>query len=449
MRCYAPTGVDSSGLEAAISLSSEDGNTAVRADLARIAHAAALALRDPEVRARVYADIHASPDPEKKLSLRSYLDGPGASFRQSMASSANLTRDQLSTALLNLPEVDLYMPVASHREQWSGDAQVIVAYQLKDRDIPDGFDLDGRRVILSRAAPPSIPALVVVPQERPVLSRTDVLALSEECTPEMIICDDPNDPPPPPPPPDGLYIDKMRIRHDGESWPRGEPELEVHVTGTQNGVYWVFTAQPPSGLCPNYPGSISPGVGPCVNTPWQNQWLNYSPDASQSTWVACSGEKASGARRFDFNSETTHNQDVLIAEAQTFFVNERITDNQGGIMHRRKDGLNAPVTILITERDDGDQCPDPAGKRESYSTFTVQWRGGGILQPTQSSFEHLIHRILGNGNDELAFFVLHSFTTLEAASNLYMAGADVDIWLTNNGFDHTEIPPDEDPYWGF
>lgn len=181
-----PTGVDSSGLEAAISLSSEDGNTAVRADLARIAHAAALALRDPEVRARVYADIHASPDPEKKLSLRSYLDGPGASFRQSMASSANLTRDQLSTALLNLPEVDLYMPVASHREQWSGDAQVIVAYQLKDRDIPDGFDLDGRRVILSRAAPPSIPALVVVPQERPVLSRTDVLALSEECTPEMI-----------------------------------------------------------------------------------------------------------------------------------------------------------------------------------------------------------------------------------------------------------------------
>ncbi len=69
-----------------------------------------------------------------------------------------------------------------------------------------------------------------------------------------------------------------------------------------------------------------------------------------------------GARDFNFDDETTYEKDVLILDAPTCFIDERIRGAYGTVLHRRKDGLEAPVTIFVTERDDGDQCPNPPEK---------------------------------------------------------------------------------------
>lgn len=132
------------------------------------------------------------------------------------------------------------------------------------------------------------------------------------CPPE---CGGEPPPPPPPPPdyPDGLYFERMRVWSDGEDWPRGEAELEVHLFGTQKGLYVPFQ-DPNTGL-----------------------WiLTYQPDLSKLVPFSCAGENASGYRNFNFDGEdgTTFYETVLFAEAEDFAVDEEIYDPAGGLAHR-------------------------------------------------------------------------------------------------------------------
>lgn len=83
--------------------------------------------------------------------------------------------------------------------------------------------------------------------------------------------------------------------------------------------------------------------------------------------------------------------------------------------------------------------------RKTLRRYTVEWNGGFLHDGNLGFFESLISKLLGSGNDPRATFVLQDFNTIESASMSYRAGSDVDIWLTNKGFDHADIPPDVDP----
>jgi hypothetical protein len=192
----------------------------------------------------------------------------------------------------------------------------------------------------------------------------------------------------------------------------------VHVFGTQQGVYRTWQ----------------------VNDIWI---LDYQPTWTRETWVACSGAESTGARRFDYNNTQIYEGNILVLRAQEYFIDERIVNNVGQTVLRRLDGLEAPVVIRAIERDDGNQCPTPPRMHQFEAQFSYQWNGGFSLSGI--SWQD-ISALLGGGNDMLGTYVVSTFDQLESASMLHKHAADVEIWLTNQGFNRNDIPADQNPY---
>jgi hypothetical protein len=161
------------------------------------------------------------------------------------------TEADLFRTLSAIRRLEFYMPVAGHRETWTGSADVLVVSQLDESEPIVAFDESGTEVALDRNVAPAQPALSIVPvetrfdQPMPAFSSRNVrdaggaaigtLEAIKPKTSSLVACDDicgggdggvtaPSIPP-------GLYLEFSRILDFKEPWFRGDPELEVHVHG--------------------------------------------------------------------------------------------------------------------------------------------------------------------------------------------------------------------------
>lgn len=187
----------------------------------RLAKIIARALRDASARVSLYDAMSASSVKEGKLHLGKHLQseenrGLLAAMQKEGAGSEN----EISRLLTETGALELYLPVAAHREQWRGDENVIVAVQLDEQALPYGFDLHGQPVKLSLNAPPAVPTISIVPAESFTGDGTPredhVSKLSSPATSML------NSTP-------GLWVTEVHVPGDYEAWLRGNPEFEMHL----------------------------------------------------------------------------------------------------------------------------------------------------------------------------------------------------------------------------
>ena len=189
----------------------------MRHDLDQITREIALGLDDPAVRQMLFEALHASPYPEHKLHLGTFLRQRGAILGAAMATArgqAVTVADVLAT-LDGIIDLEFYMPVKDHFADWRGNGNVIVASALADDgSIPVAFDLAGRAVSLESAEqPPQTPTLAVVFVEadfskEPAVPTASAAALLSS---------------------GALYMTQTSGIDDHEGFLHGAPELEMHV----------------------------------------------------------------------------------------------------------------------------------------------------------------------------------------------------------------------------
>jgi len=228
-----------------------------RAALTRIARLVAVAMNNEPARQHLKRDMKATPFREHKLQLGTYLRSKdGRALLNRMLESNGWTESDLFGTLAAIRPLELYMPVAKHRESWTGSADVLVVSQLNESEPIVAFDEKGREVALDRNVAPAQPTLSIVPVETrfdqpmaPAGSRNvrdqngnaigtlEPMALKQS---SLIACvdtcggdDGASAPPTIPPPtiPPGLYLEFSRILDMKEPWFRGNPEVEVHIQG--------------------------------------------------------------------------------------------------------------------------------------------------------------------------------------------------------------------------
>ncbi len=231
-----------------------------RTALTRIARLVAVAMDNEPARQQIKRAMRAAPFREHKLQLASFLRSKdGIALLARMVSLNGGGENDLFETLAAIRSLEFYMPVAKHRESWTGSAEVLVVSQLDEAEPIVAFDRNGAEVSLDRAVAPAQPTLSIVPVEtrfdqpmstlssknvrdqngnaigtlEPVNFKTSsYVACDVECgdTPTVVA----------PPPrvggsgssiPPGLYLEFSRILDMKEPWLRGDPEIEVHIQG--------------------------------------------------------------------------------------------------------------------------------------------------------------------------------------------------------------------------
>lgn len=265
-----------------------------REALAKLARSFALYLGSAQVRSDVKSEMRAAPFQEHKLELSRYLNPARLT---SVAEKSGISEEQLTAALQLVRPLEVYMPVATHRAQWTGESDLLVVAQLEDTSPMIAFNLRGDEVKVNREIPPGVPTIALVPVEtsfdKPLnmaewknqddqegravgtlvpsnIKPKKLISCGEECGGGSGSYAYQTA---------GFWMIFSRLVDTGEPWTKGNPEIEVHVHG---------------------PTSQS-----------NNQ---YGAD------LACSGEHALPERSFDQNN-SFWNGDVLIwsrAEADNF-----------------------------------------------------------------------------------------------------------------------------------
>jgi hypothetical protein len=223
-----------------------------RADLSRVARLVARALDNEPARQHLKGDMRKAPFREHKLELGPYLRSKdGKALLDRMVALAGGTEADLFGAIAAIRRLEFYMPVAAHREKWTGSADVLVVSQLEESAPIVAFDESGTEVALDRNVAPAQPTLSIVPvetrfdQPMPAITSRNVrdaggaaigtLEAVKPKTSSLVACDDicgggdggvsgPSIPP-------GIYLEFSRILDFKEPWNRGDPELEVHIQG--------------------------------------------------------------------------------------------------------------------------------------------------------------------------------------------------------------------------
>jgi hypothetical protein len=223
-----------------------------RAALSKIARLVAVAMDNEPARQHLKRDMRAAPFREHKLELGPYLrSNDGKALLDRMVKQSGGTESDLFSTLSTIRRLEFYMPLAKHRESWTGNDDVLVVSQLAERDPIVTFDESGGEVTLDRNVAPAQPTLSIVPVETrfdqplPALGSRNArdkggaaigtLEPIKFNSSNMILCGggcsgDIVDNPPPPTPP-GLYLEFSRILDMKEPWYRGDPEIEVHIQG--------------------------------------------------------------------------------------------------------------------------------------------------------------------------------------------------------------------------
>jgi hypothetical protein len=357
-----------------------------------------------------------------------------------------------------LPDLEMYFPVDEHRANWTAEARVTVAFQLADGDDVIAFDSEGAERILDGSEPPEGPTLVLVPNEtRRLVSMTEnpaafvatgnLMNSEGDCDPETALepCDDPpsgggggpDDIPDftvPTGVPTGFYFGQMRVFDAGESWPRGDPELEVHISGIQRGV-WV------SSPGPGFPGPFGEP---------QTQLYFDSTAIRSPIWTGCAGENANPAiRSFDFNGEGGEEnvQNVLVVEADDFAQTERVL--VPGVGPVREFSVEAPYDVWIIERDDGGACPAAPTKYDDSFSVDVNLSTGHLGFNPSNPIE-LIQDLLGSGNEIISQWRFLSFADFEVTSiefldhdNAVGGQKSADLWVFSAGLTESQLAPEQ------
>ncbi len=238
-----------------------------RSALTKIARLVAVAMDKESARQRLKRDMKAAPFREHKLQLAPYLRSKdGKALLQRMVALNGGSETDLLATIAAIRPLELYMPLAKHRESWTGSAGVLVVSQLDESESIVAFDERGKTVTLDRGVPPGQPTLSIVPVEtdfgRPMPATASknvrdrnsaaigTLEAAAIKSAAMIACVDtciedatsgggsaaiqP-----------GLYLEFSRLLDMKEPWFRGDPEIEVHIQG------------PNSPLAPTYGEDLS------------------------------------------------------------------------------------------------------------------------------------------------------------------------------------------------
>ena len=227
-------------------------SSAERAALSKIARLVAVSMDNEPARQHLKRDLKAAPFREHKLQLATYLKSrDGRTLLDRMVASGGGSERELLETISAVRPLEFYMPVARHRESWTGSADVLVVSQLAESEPIVAFDERGREVTLDRKVAPEQPTLSIVPIETrfsepmPAGSKNvrdnggRAIGTLERMAPtgsSLIACNETCDggggsgggtaPIPP-----GLYLEFSRIMHMKEPWFRGDPEIEVHIHG--------------------------------------------------------------------------------------------------------------------------------------------------------------------------------------------------------------------------
>lgn len=130
-------------------------------------------LRDPHARAMVYRAIHQSQFDEGKVSWASFL----RDLPQEVQAHVSTNTEPI---LSEFGDLEMYLPVESHRVLWSGDSNLVVTVYLGgDAPLPGwiGWDLAGSEIPLSIDQPPATPVLVLHRPEG--MSRSEAVPLAQ------------------------------------------------------------------------------------------------------------------------------------------------------------------------------------------------------------------------------------------------------------------------------
>jgi hypothetical protein len=244
-RTVGPTGSNDIITEPTPAPASEE-----RVALTKISRLVAVAMDNEPARQHLKRDLRSAPFREHKLELATYLRSKdGRSLLESMARLTGGGESDVFNTLAAIRPLELYMPVAKHRESWTGKADVLVVSQLDQPEPIVAFDERGTGVTLDRKVAPDQPTLSIVPVETrfdqpmsPAASRNvrdqsgNAIGTLEAMVPKgssLIACGEtcggggsisPSIAP-------GLYLEFSRILDVKEPWFRGEPEIEVHIQG--------------------------------------------------------------------------------------------------------------------------------------------------------------------------------------------------------------------------
>jgi hypothetical protein len=227
-----------------------------RAALSKIARLVAVALDNEPARQHLKRDMRAAPFREHKLELTLYLRSKeGKALLDRMVRESGGGETELLRTLSSIRRLELYMPVAAHRESWTGSSDVLVVSQLAEREPIVSFDQRGAQVTLDRKVAPTQPTLSIVPVETrfdqpiPLVGSRNVhdnngasigtLEKVKLKSSNVVLCGtcgsgSPGVDPPPPVIPAGLYLEYSRLIDMKEPWFRGDPEIEVHIHGPTN-----------------------------------------------------------------------------------------------------------------------------------------------------------------------------------------------------------------------
>ena len=192
-----------------------------RGAMDRLARRLARALANPEFRSSLKAELDRSPFPEGKLYLQRAMQASNRRMLKQVAQLSGSTEAEVETDAREAVPLELYFPVRAHRARWTGGSDVLVASAREDRENPIGYDVNGRRQVLSAEAPPGTPVLAVVPVEtdfdHPL--KTSEVACSDCPSDDGAIV------------PYGLYMTYAHFAQDFEGWFKGDPEFEIHILG--------------------------------------------------------------------------------------------------------------------------------------------------------------------------------------------------------------------------
>ena len=225
-----------------------------REDLSKVARLVARALDNEPARQHLKGDMRKAPFREHKLELGPYLRSKdGKALLDRMVALNGGTDADLFRTMSAIRRLEFYMPVAGHREKWTGSGDVLVVSQLEESAPIVAFDESGKEVALDRNVAPSQPTLAIVPvetrfdQPMPSASSRNVrdaagaaigtLEAVKPRTSSLVACGDScggdggGGGVTSPPVQAGLYLEFSRILDFKEPWFRGDPELEVHIHG--------------------------------------------------------------------------------------------------------------------------------------------------------------------------------------------------------------------------
>jgi hypothetical protein len=238
--------------------------------LRELTRGVALALSDPGLRNRVKNDLRASHvTVEHKLHFGNYLHGQnGGLLLAKMAKATGLSGEDVLALVNRVRPLEFYMPVAAHRESWTGGPDLWVGSLLEDHTRPVVFDLTGKGIDVPVDAIPAQPTLALVPIEtdfsRPLSHRDfhnrndrngdaiGTLSLqppAPDCDPAALQECGAGTGSGTTPRPHGLYYTAANLLGVGEGGLKGNPEIEVHVIRSYDPNRSTASAEPPFPSC--------------------------------------------------------------------------------------------------------------------------------------------------------------------------------------------------------